>query len=544
LIVKFAIYHFFDQNYKLNFATLYQFHKKPNIAVLPFTDANAKAKETEFGRTVSAMLITALRSGTNFSVIEQSELQKLLSAKVLDLSALTQKNSRRIKDLLHIDVLLAGDVSLIDGTLQIDARLFDIGSSKVVTALYASCPDLKNMRKEVINLAKRLEQSYLRQWMGRISINSRLPNAEVYLDDRFIGKTGKGKPLVINDLLEGRYQLKLIRGGYYDWKGEIVVQAKMDRSVKLALIAKPGSMNISSEPDGAKIFLDNTFVGITPMSLKKVAEGEHEIRLVKLNYEPWTRKVIVRSFQPTDVKTTLEVSPGMLSVDSDPPGADIYLKGKFVAITPHILSNIIPGEVVLRVEKKGYEEWTTSLMIDPNEHKAVDVVLKEMMGKVSIDSKPDSAKVYLQKKGQAEKEIGRTPLLNYAVTIGSYRIRVDKKDYFIVSKPVLVENGKSTNVSFPLRKKPGILLVRSQPENARVFLDGVYKGRAPLRLTGLKEGTYLLSLQLPYASKTIRATILSNREKKIDVALSKPVGYVVGMILAGITAFYFQYLAN
>ncbi len=524
--------------------TAYRFHKKPNIAVLPFVDANAKAKETEFGRTVSAMLITALRSGTNFSVIERSDLQKLLSEKALDLSGLTQKDSKRVKDLLHVDVILTGDVSLIDGTLQIDARLFDIETSKVVSALYGSCPDLKNIRTEVVNLAKRLEQSYLRQWMGSISISSSLPGAEVYLEGKYVGKTSREKPLMVRDLLEGKYDLKLIRGGYYDWEGRIVVQAKMDRSVKVALIAKPGSMNISSEPDGAKIFLDNTFVGITPMSLKKVAEGEHEIRLVKLNYEPWTRKVVVRSFQPTDVKTTLEVSPGMLSVNSTPAGADIYLKGKFVAKTPHILSNITPGEVVLRVEKKGFEEWTTSAFIEPNEHKVLDIVLKEKTGRLSITSKPEGADVYLGKQGQKEELIGQTPILNYAATIGDYRVRVDKKDFYIATQKARVENAKTSDVSFTLKQKPGVLSVTTYPENARVFLNGAYKGRTPLRIANLTEGAYQLSIQLPYAARTMNVHIKSNRERKVDVRLDKPFSYVAGMIAAGLTAFLFQYLAN
>ncbi len=525
-------------------STAYHFHKKPNIAVLPFVDANAKAKETEFGRTVSAMLITALRSGTNFSVVERGELQKLLTEKTLDLAGLTEKNSKRIRDLLHIDVILTGDVSLIDGTLQIDARLFDIETSQVVAALYGSCQDLKKIRTEVVNLAKRLEQSYLRQWMGSISISSTLPGAEVYLEGKFVGKTSRGKPLVVKDLLEGRYDLKLIRGGYYDWEGRIVVQAKMDRSVKVSLIAKPGSMNISSEPDGAKIFLDNTFVGITPMSLKKVAEGEHEIRLVKLNYEPWTRKVVVRSFQPTDVKTTLEVSPGMLSVNSSPPGADIYLKGKFVAKTPHILSNITPGEVVLRVEKKGYEEWTTSTFIEPNEHKVLDIDLKEKMGRLSITSKPEGADVYLSKAEQKEVLIGQTPVLNYATTIGVYRVRIDKDDYFIASQDVRVENAKTSDVSFQLKKKPGELVVITSPENARVFLNGTYKGRTPLRIAKLTEGSYQLSMQMPYASKSMNVQIKSNRTKKVQSRLDKPFNYVLGMLGAGLTAFLFQYLAK
>ena len=106
-------------------------------------------------------------------------------------------------------------------------------------------------------------------------------------------------------------------------------------------------MNIYSEPKGARIFIDNNFMGQTPMSLKKVAEGDHEIRLVKENFKEWMQRVIVHSFKPTDVKAVLEVSPGILTVNSSPPGAMIHFKGKYVAQTPHTLSNITPGEIVI-----------------------------------------------------------------------------------------------------------------------------------------------------------------------------------------------------
>jgi len=522
----------------------YQFHKKPNIAVLPFLDANAKAKETEYGRTVSAMLITALRSGTNFSVIERSELQKILSEQVLDLSGLTKAKAEKIRELLQVDVILVGDVSLIENTLHIDARLFDIGTSQVVAALYESCQDLSKIRKEVEQLAKNLEQTYLRQWMGKISIASQLPAAEVYLDDKFVGKTQAKKPLQIDDLLEGKYNLKLIRGGYNDWQGEIIVMAKMDRSVRVQLIPKPGSMNIYSEPDGAKIFLDNTYVGVTPISLKKVAEGEHEIRLLKINYKTWTRKVMVRSFQPTDVKTTLEVSPGMITVNSVPNGANIYLKGKFVARTPYTLSNIEPGEVVLRVGKKGFEEWTTSTFIKPNGHEVLDVNLKEKVGNLTVTSKPEGADVMLSRHNQKPLLIGQTPLLNYTTTIGNYNIQIKKKDYFDESKSVTVRTGSLTEAVFQLNEKPGSIVVNTKPENARVFLDGVYKGRAPLLLNGLKKGKYLVTISMPYASETVKVSVKSNREAKVTAELEKPLNYVLATSLAGLSALLFHYLAN
>jgi curli biogenesis system outer membrane secretion channel CsgG len=84
----------------------YVFRGKPNIAVLPFYDANAQAKEVEFGRTVSAMLATTLRSNTNFIVLEPGELSQILTEQAVGISGITREMSKSFSDLYNVEVLL------------------------------------------------------------------------------------------------------------------------------------------------------------------------------------------------------------------------------------------------------------------------------------------------------------------------------------------------------------------------------------------------------------------------------------------------------
>lgn len=512
----------------------YVFRSKPNIAVLPFYDANAQAKEVEFGRTVSAMLATALRSNTNFIVLERGELNQILNEQSIGSTGLTHEINRSFSELYNVDIILSGDVSLINSTLHIDARLTKTTSSKIVVALYSTCQDLKRIRVVVEELATQLEQAYLRQWIGRISIVSQPAGAEVYLGDRYIGLTTADQPLEINNLLEGRYHLKFIRGGYYDWEGNVSVLAKMERSVSVSMIAKPGSMNINSEPAGAQIFVDNSFIGVTPISLKKVAEGAHEIRLKKENYIEWTQRVVVHSFQPTDVKATLKVSPGILTINTVPAGASVSLKGNTVAETPHTLTNISPGEVVVHLEKPGYESWTTSVLISPNSHEVLDVHLEEKKGMFNVSSKPDSAGVYLRRADATEKTfIGYAPILNYKTTIGDYLVEVEKTDYFNGQKKISVLHDELTDVGIRLVEKPGRILVTTNPQNARIFLDGSFKGRSPLLLETIPKGTYEFKTSLPFAEKEQIISVQPNQETKINNSFKKSKDYIIPMTSIG-----------
>ncbi|MCH8956981.1 PEGA domain-containing protein [candidate division KSB1 bacterium] len=520
------------------------YRKKPHIAILPFTNANAQAKEAEFGRTVSSMLATALRNQTNFIVLERNELHQVLTEQVLQESGLTKEQTQELAKIYNVEVILTGDISLINNTLHIDARLVEIKSSEIVVALYGTCHDLNQIRTVVEDLANQLEGTYLRQWMGKLSITSEPAGAEIYLENKFIGFTEGKKPLLVKNLLEGAYHLKLIRGGYEDWQGEIAVQSKMERTVKFSLIAKPGSMNIYSEPAGARVFLDNNPVGETPISLKTVTEGEHEIRLVKEDYEAWTEKVVVRSFRPTDVKAILEVSPGLLTIHSTPGNADIFFKGKFVAKTPHTLSNIQPGEIVVRVEKERYEAWTTSVFIQPNHHQVLDVFLEEKVGTLSITSEPEGATVYLIKEEQVLQEIGETPILNFSTPIGEYTLEVEKEDYFNAHKEVVVSHKQLSETKFELEEKPGSILVMTTPANARVSLDGSFLGRTPFRIDDLVKGEYELTATLPYAKKTETIKVETNRQSVMKTSFKKSKRYILGVTSIGVVGLLFHLLAK
>jgi S1-C subfamily serine protease len=66
-----------------------------------------------------------------------------------------------------------------------------------------------------------------------------------------------------------------------------------------------GSVRISSEPDGAEIFVDGKFVGTTPSALR-LAAGPHEIEVKGPGRHPWRRTLEVMKDSEASLKATLE----------------------------------------------------------------------------------------------------------------------------------------------------------------------------------------------------------------------------------------------
>jgi hypothetical protein len=106
---------------------------------------------------------------------------------------------------------------------------------------------------------------------------------------------------------------------------------------------------------------------------------------------------------------------------------------------------------------------------------------------VRVTSEPAHASVYLDGEYQ-----GTTPLTIRQVSVGEHRMRVAKEGYNNWLKTIFVERGKTSYVFAQLkpsyRHRTGSIRVSSQPSQARVFIDGVDKGRTPVTIRRLKAG--------------------------------------------------------
>lgn len=89
-----------------------------------------------------------------------------------------------------------------------------------------------------------------------------------------------------------------------------------------------GSIQVSSSPSGAAVYLDGTNTAqTTPATLTNVAEGSHNITLTLSGYYDWGKTVNVTKDQTSTVDATLEAKGGQVSVDAD---AILYMDGWYI----------------------------------------------------------------------------------------------------------------------------------------------------------------------------------------------------------------------
>ncbi|MDD1719699.1 MAG: PEGA domain-containing protein, partial [Methanoregulaceae archaeon] len=186
---------------------------------------------------------------------------------------------------------------------------------------------------------------------GSVNVVSTPSGANIWIDGTYMGST----PRLVGGLFPGSHQVVLRKGGYYDYTANTAVSSGQVTQFSAGLSAyKPdpgvGWIEITSNPPGAAIFLDNTFRGITPTSatfyISDVSPGYHTVRLTLPEYKPYSETFLTRSGIIHDIHATLTPeapgplpdTDGQITVESVPSGADVYLSNDFRGFTPLVLT--------------------------------------------------------------------------------------------------------------------------------------------------------------------------------------------------------------
>jgi len=210
------------------------------------------------------------------------------------------------------------------------------------------------------------------------------------------------------------------------------------------------------------------------------------------------------SSQPTKVKPSAEVVAlgeakirGLVVIESDPAGANIYLdskKSKPLAKTPW--SGSLEGTHTIYLEKKGYEEKTTKITPHPEKLLVMyfGLAKQDYLGWLTIRSNIPGADIYMD-----DKKFGvyrKTPFSGN-VKPGKHKVWITKLGYDEVYKEIEIIRGKTHEIMANLKGSPvGYLNIRgSNTSRTSVWVDGkLFCKRGPC-LKPLKEGIHKVAVK-------------------------------------------------
>jgi hypothetical protein len=69
-----------------------------------------------------------------------------------------------------------------------------------------------------------------------------------------------------------------------------------------------GSIEVTSSPSSAKVYLDSAYEGITPLTVENVSPGYHTIVISKTGYADWSERITVKNGITTSVNANLDAT--------------------------------------------------------------------------------------------------------------------------------------------------------------------------------------------------------------------------------------------
>ena len=145
---------------------------------------------------------------------------------------------------------------------------------------------------------------------GSVLLKSNPGGAQIFLSGT---NTGKVTPSTIQDLEEGSHQFSLKLNGYNDttFNATIIKNQQVEKNITLTQEILTGSIFISSEPNGADIFINNDDTRKnTPNTFSDLSEGYYSFTLKFHFYKDTTFNIHVIRRQLTSKNIILtESSP-------------------------------------------------------------------------------------------------------------------------------------------------------------------------------------------------------------------------------------------
>ena len=220
---------------------------------------------------------------------------------------------------------------------------------------------------------------------------------------------------------------------------------------------------------------------------------------------------------------------GRLRLTSSPAGAEVYLNDRPAGQTPLVMDSIRAGDYLARVELPGYQTWTRTIQINPNQTTSVQANLASVQrfGSIAIRSNEGNARIYLDEQYKGLTEKNRNVLLEQ-ISEGFHDIRVTLNGYDDWSRTVEVKRNQQVQLTVNLERavKAGNLEIICDVDNAMIYLDRKYQTNTSINrsvaIGNLQEGNYELRItKSGYQDYITTVRIIADRTNRINVKMQR-----------------------
>lgn len=359
---------------------------KIRLAVSGFNDSiTREAEQQKAGSYLSAGLERLYTAAVAFQVREAGAIQKYLeNLKSVQLGITDDLLIKGKADSLFVDYLVFGTVSNIDGQYNVDARVVNIDSWKIVKSYGTTCGSLD---EAVGNIQFSLIDNFTQEFINdRESMMKDSPTVAVFgFKDENPAAMHTKFSAVFSEMLNsvlGSFQLINTVERTYT---KTLIQEKILEMVGVSENASANRRDIMDIQykltGGFRVFKDVITVNY---KLENINTGQ----VIYIGSRDIGSSSALRRVCESIANTVEDVLGnriGTLKLDSNPPDADVYIDDEPMGKTPLVIP-VQKGNHTLTVKLDGYETSKTSITIESQSILEKSIKLEQLSRKLLNDA--------------------------------------------------------------------------------------------------------------------------------------------------------------
>ena len=204
----------------------------------------------------------------------------------------------------------------------------------------------------------------------------------------------------------------------------------------------------------------------------------------------------------------------ILSIQSKPDSADVYINNELFGKTPIVIFNISDGYKSITLKKDSLKSWWTSIIMKRDSSDHIYAILDGDYGLLNLYTNPQGANVYLN-----DSLIGKSPFNKYEIKTGVYKIKIEKENYLTYEKFIWV-TPSLINMDISLVSLLGSISFNNISIHQNIYLDGKLLNNYNLENFNLPIGNHGIQLIDRKLNKRISDNIEINSDNHYDVSFN------------------------
>ena len=220
--------------------------------------------------------------------------------------------------------------------------------------------------------------------------------AEVVIEGRNAGAT----PLLLTGQAPGHYEAQFRAPGCEERQVTWEVADSHPMEVAAQLESRVGSLEVVSDPAGARVILGGRELGVTPFSTPLDA-GEYRLEVVRDGCRKIEETIYMQGGQNLQCNYKLQAEPGVIVIVTEPEKAQIRINDELRGIAPLELRDCAPGPLRIRAELEGFDPLERDAELAPGGELKLELVLRRNTGEIAFKVNLQGANVLLDGRNVA-----------------------------------------------------------------------------------------------------------------------------------------------